>query len=296
MKNLRGFNLDAGKWEPSFLKPWNANLIRFGININKGLQPLEDLDWFLEALDREGLKHLVIPVLYGDRFENGDDPMFYDSSDLEVVKITWRSLAFKYKGHPRIAAFDLWNEPAHRSSMGRLFRWNRVVAILIEAIRAIDPERGIIIEPLHGKLSELKNLVVIRKPKIWYSPHMYVPQIYTHQGRLQSGVDKPIAWNDRIKFRALRALKGVSRWQALAKAKIFIGEFSATRWADGAEKYLKTCIDYFEANNWPWCYHTLWASNFPTNPEKPHQPWDPNAEPNPQRKEVLLKALRANGS
>lgn len=36
---------------------------------------------------------------------------------------------------------------------------------------------------------------------------------------------------------------------------IYIGEFSAPRWAPGAAMYLADCISLFEEYNWDWSYH-----------------------------------------
>jgi hypothetical protein len=40
---------------------------------------------------------------------------------------------------------------------------------------------------------------------------------------------------------------------------IYIGEFSAIRWApdNGAQRYLKDVIEIFEENNWSWAYHAF---------------------------------------
>ncbi|MCE5215624.1 glycosyl hydrolase family 5, partial [bacterium] len=40
---------------------------------------------------------------------------------------------------------------------------------------------------------------------------------------------------------------------------IFVGEFSAIRWApgDSALNYLRDCIDLFEEHGWDWTYHAF---------------------------------------
>ena len=40
-------------------------------------------------------------------------------------------------------------------------------------------------------------------------------------------------------------------------ARIYVGEFSASIWADGAENYLRDCIDLFAEYGWDWTYHAF---------------------------------------
>jgi hypothetical protein len=62
---------------------------------------------------------------------------------------------------------------------------------------------------------------------------------------------------DRARLEA--ALKPVVDFQKACGARIYIGEFSAIRWAPdaGAQRYLKDVIDIFEANGWDWTYHAF---------------------------------------
>ncbi len=40
-------------------------------------------------------------------------------------------------------------------------------------------------------------------------------------------------------------------------ARIFVGEFSAIAWAEGADRYLRDCIELFDEQGWDWCYHAF---------------------------------------
>ena len=40
-------------------------------------------------------------------------------------------------------------------------------------------------------------------------------------------------------------------------ARIYVGEFSASVWATGAENYLADCIALFNEYGWDWTYHAL---------------------------------------
>ena len=54
-------------------------------------------------------------------------------------------------------------------------------------------------------------------------------------------------------------LQPVVDFQRKYGVHIYIGEFSAIRWApgDSAYRYLKDLIDVFETNGWDWSYHAF---------------------------------------
>jgi hypothetical protein len=54
-------------------------------------------------------------------------------------------------------------------------------------------------------------------------------------------------------------LQPVVDFQKKHNAKIYIGEFSAARWApgDSAYNYLKDVIELFEEYGWDWTYHAF---------------------------------------
>ncbi len=51
--------------------------------------------------------------------------------------------------------------------------------------------------------------------------------------------------------------ESVREFQLAYNVHIYVGEFSAIRWAPGAAKYLSDCIDLFEEYNWDWTYHAF---------------------------------------
>ena len=56
-----------------------------------------------------------------------------------------------------------------------------------------------------------------------------------------------------------KATLPVIEFQKKYAARIFVGEFSAVRWApDGsAYRYIKDCIELFEEYKWDWTYHAF---------------------------------------
>ncbi len=96
-----------------------------------------------------------------------------------------------------------------------------------------------------------------------YSVHMYVPHTFTHQGVGRPGqpVDYPGLVDGKPYDKAAleAALKPTIDFQKRYNVAIYIGEFSAIRWApgDSAYRYLKDVIDIFEAHGWDWSYHAF---------------------------------------
>jgi hypothetical protein len=92
---------------------------------------------------------------------------------------------------------------------------------------------------------------------------MYMPGEFTHQGVHRKG--PPVAYPGQIagrlwdKAQVQRALQPVVDFQKRYNVHIFVGEFSAIRWApDGSAcRYLTDLIDVFEANGWDWTYHAF---------------------------------------
>jgi hypothetical protein len=92
-----------------------------------------------------------------------------------------------------------------------------------------------------------------------YQVHVYEPHEFSHQGvgGRPIGPKWPApekGWTpDYLRDR----LRPVREFEARHGAKIYVGEFSAATWAEGAENYLRDCIDLFEEYGWDWTYHAF---------------------------------------
>jgi endoglucanase len=92
---------------------------------------------------------------------------------------------------------------------------------------------------------------------------MYAPHEFTHQGVYGQGKEfiYPGLINGKQwdKAKLEQALQPVVDFQKKHGVHIYIGEFSAIRWApdNSAYRYLKDVIDIYEANGWDWSYHAF---------------------------------------
>ena len=99
---------------------------------------------------------------------------------------------------------------------------------------------------------------------------MYLPHEFTHQGIPMDGKSSIKLTSDILvrypgniagtfvdKAALRRLLSPVREFQLANNARIFVGEFSAIRWAPGAARYLDDCISIFEEYGWDWAYHAF---------------------------------------
>jgi endoglucanase len=94
----------------------------------------------------------------------------------------WRQIATRYKGLPPAVVYEILNEPT-----GALTAevWNPILARAIAEIRAIDPDRTLIVEGAHwASARDLRDTLQlpVGDPHLVASFHMYAPMYFTHQG------------------------------------------------------------------------------------------------------------------
>lgn len=297
------------------LRSWGANLIRWQLirnwhKANDNQDPEEYLAWVRaripetkKVLDKaQELGMMVVVDLHvapGGRNNGGIMNMFDNDVFADTFEKAWISLATALKGHPAIYAYDLINEPTQAKKpskydyLGLQFR-------VAKTVRAIDPVTPILIESNEwDSPTAFEYLSPIPLENIIYQAHMYSPGAYTHQNVAKRPPAKHAYPNSEKKWDKeflRRALQNVREFQLRHGARIYIGEFSAARWAEGAELYLRDCIELFEEYGWDWSYHafresTTWCVEHVAAPrnERPVR-----AKEDTPRKKALLKGFKLN--
>jgi hypothetical protein len=264
---------------------WNANLIRWQLIRREKIENPLDLAayerWLQSALkqfdaalplcQRYGLRvvlDLHSPpgggVVSGAGYAGSDHGLFTDEACQRKFIEVWQQMARRYKNAQAIWAYDLANEPVESAAAEDLADWQELAGRVAMAIRAIDPQRAIIVEPPQwGSPQGLRELRPLAVPNVVYSVHMYLPTAFTHQGVFGSGKAyrypgeiEGKKWN---KAELEAALKPAVDFQRKYGVQIYLGEFSAIRWAPegSACRYLKDLIDIFESHGWDWSYHAF---------------------------------------
>lgn len=265
-------------------RDWEANLIRWQlIRHGRPGQPssLDDYDTWLEAeltrldvalpLCQEYGLYVVVDLhsppggkATVSGYVGSDDRLFTDPACQERFVRLWERIATRYKDVRPIWGYDLANEPVEDFVEEGCEDWQALAERAARAIRAIDATRAIIVEPASwGGPGGLSDLVPLSVSNVVYSVHMYIPHAFTHQG--VHGTGPPYQYPGMIegkpwdKAQLEAALQPVIEFQRAYGVHIYIGEFSAIRWApdDSAYRYLSDLIAIFEAHDWDWSYHAF---------------------------------------
>jgi hypothetical protein len=215
-------------------------------------------------------KYNIYIIPSGDNVVGRNIDIFYNEGDGEgynqTLKQLWQYISTNFGKHPKLLAYDLLNEPSRPGEKQHYL--SKVLPELISIIRAIDTNTYIIVEPPPFSLPDqgFSSLQPINDPKAVYSFHWYYPHTYTHQG-LADYPELTEAYPGQFKVfpdstyeswdinRMRQYVSAVRNFQLNNNAIIWVGEFSAIRWAKGAAKWIQDSIDVFEGYGWSWAYH-----------------------------------------
>jgi hypothetical protein len=263
---------------------WNANLIRWQL-IRYGpaaqIRTAAQYDEWLEGALRRLDAALPLCEKYGVRvvldlhspfggaptssgYVGTDTGLFTNRAAQDQFVADWERMARRYRDNPVIWGYDLANEPVEDEVAEGCDDWQALATRAARAVRAADARHAIIVEPTPwGGPEGLENLEPLPVPGVVYSVHMYLPHQFTHQGVQggETGIVYPGMIGGKLWDKAAlrRALQPVRDWQRDYGVQIYLGEFSAIRWApnDSAYRYLKDCIELFEEFGWDWSYHAF---------------------------------------
>ncbi len=260
------------------LGTWKANAVRYPLEWLAGAststqeeyevwleEALTNFDALIPSFEAAGIK--VVLNLYSPPGGFSNTPSCSNSHKMlceqwaqDLFIASWEKIATRYAGNTTIYGFDLANEPGFRKAVPGLKSWNELADTTVQAIRAIDSTRHIIIEPPFGDIFRLSQLTPLPYDNLSYSPHFYYPLQFQYQGmgKNKIGMKYPSA---KINKKLMEArLKHVIKFaKANPGARMYIGEFSAVRWAPGKSSYnyLKDALSIFEKYGWDWTYHAF---------------------------------------
>ena len=296
------------------LKEWGATLLRYqivgdfgGVGQDRDLAKYDR--WVNGKLDH--LESTVIPLARkyglkvvvdvhnppGGRLPNKDWRMYYEPKYAEHFVALWQRIAARFAKHGDVIyGYDLDNEPVQTDKAASDCDYWSVQRRAAEAVRAVDPTTPIVVESnAWDSPDAFRYLSALDMDNVIYQVHMYVPGEFTHQGVHGSpvGVAYPNAKKGWDRAYLKKVLEPVRAFEKRHGAKIYVGEFSAIAWADGADRYLADCISIFREYGWDWTYHAFreW-----TGWSVEHETASPKARPVPAadtpRKRVLLDGLK----
>ena len=263
------------------LRDWGANLLRYQMNggpkFESGTREaylansygpwlqgkLDHLDQVvLPMAEKYGIQVVVDlhtpPGAGGSGGNNSNALMLNDDVFKEYFIELWRGIATRFKGRRNIYGYDLVNELNHNGHV----KWDywTLQSLAAEAVRAIDPDVTIIMESngcdSHDAYRYLSPLAM---DNVIYQVHMYTPGAFTHQGvnGKATGYVYPDAERGWDRAYLENCFRYVKEFERRHRAKIYIGEFSAIAWGEGAENWLADWIGVMNSNRWDWSYHAF---------------------------------------
>ncbi|MCR4413704.1 MAG: glycoside hydrolase family 5 protein [Thermoguttaceae bacterium] len=226
---------------------------------------LAHIDRLLPVCEELGIQVLIdLHTPPGGRDDANECRMFKEARFQQAFLDVWEKIPRRYRGKKTVWGYDLVNEPVEGVVADGLLDWRALAEKVARRVRELDPEHAIIVEPAPwGSPEALDWFEPLDVPGVVYSVHMYQPHQFTHQGIYgnPTGVRYPGMVEGRMwdKAELRRRLEPVASYQRDYNVPIYIGEFSAIRWApgDSAYQYLRDLIEIFEEHGWDWAYHAF---------------------------------------
>lgn len=229
----------------------------------------------------------ILPVVVGIRngpgrnemMPNHDDTLFdtniYNSEPARLAYLKMlRDTVSRFADYDNIIAWEPMVEPTPQFYFGDEFLyedesvippmpqglswWNDLAERSIEAIRTVDPDVTIVLEPIaYGGVPGFIGWQPFADDNIVYSLHQYDPFEYTHQ--FQSTVEDPYIeypYFSDIEVAQIDAdwfndyFEPVITFQETYDVPIFVGEWGIIRWIPNGEQFLDDQLAEFEQHGW----------------------------------------------
>jgi endoglucanase len=171
----------------------------------------------------------------------------------------WEEIGAYFAGFGERVCFELLNEPHPPLDAGR---WNALLAEALAAVRASNPERTVLVGPVHwSTVGALDSLRLPDDGALVATVHCYSPFRFTHQGAswiAGAGSWRGTRWGteaDRTRVR--EELGGAAAWARAAGVPLFLGEFGTLETAPLGDRAAWTrCVrETAESLGIGWC---LW--------------------------------------
>ena len=261
------------------------------------------LDYLADNVLGWARKHGMMVVVDMHMFPKGPKESVFDDDELfEAFRDVWKTVAERLKGNEDVIyGYDIINEPGQTKPMK--YGYFGLQELVAREIRAIDPKTTIVMESASACGPHAYSYMnALDMDNVIYQVHVYQPLSYTHQGlgkaySGRSAYPRPagngLCAIDKEYLR--KVIEPVRKFQREHKCRIYVGEFSAAAWAEGAAQYLEDSISLFEEYGWDWTYHafreaTVWSVEHEAT-DSAHRR---KAESDTDRKKVLLKGFSKN--
>ena len=270
------------------------NLLGNGINLGNALDAPKEGDWgvtlqpeYFTLIKAGGFSHVRVPIRWSthalDTAPYTIEPAFLERVDWAVQNASgqslpvilnmhhyeelekspdqhkarfiamWKQIAQHFKNAPDSVAFEIYNEP---SAAMDAERWNSMLQEALKEIRAVNPDRIVIIGPTQWNgISALPSLTLpANDQNLIVTVHYYDPFHFTHQGASWAGAESKswlgTKWTDSKEERSKieQDFDKAYAWGTANRRPVYLGEFGAYEQADMDSRALWTKAVREEAN------------------------------------------------
>lgn len=217
---------------------------------------------------------------------NQEAPMFWKSVDeRNNVKLYVEQMAKEFASRgDELIAFEVLSEPLVRFTGGQALpqEWHQMMLDNIDVIRRYS-NKWIVVTPGIGGIPQgYTNFTPLSDKRIVYGTHMYEPWSFTLQGvpgggAVGSTYPGYIGLTNWDKTQIANTFKPLRDFQTRYQVPVWIGEFSAARWAKGSNQFLLDVISLSNSYGWGWAYFNMggfhgWDPDFDSNYPTPSTP------------------------
>jgi endoglucanase len=246
---------------------WSAHALRsapYTVNI-------EFLDRIDEVVHMALKNHLMV-VLNMHHYEELDANV--DAEHKRFIAI-WRQIADHFKKLPDEVAFEIYNEPCKSIDENK---WNQLMAEALLEIRRTNPERIVVVGPVHwNNVHNLTSLVLPNSDhRLIATIHYYEPFHFTHQGASWAGPESEkwlgttwTASSDEVKSVAAD-FDIAAQWATEHERPVYLGEFGAFSKAemDSRVRWTRAVLDAARKRSFSAAYWEFGSGFGIYNPER----------------------------
>jgi len=192
--------------------------------------------------------------------------LYEDENIQEAYLNMLRDFVGRFANRPEIIAWEPLVEPALDYFLTEedspypdaTMLWNDLAQRMIAAIRDLDSERPILIEPVNwGGTDGFLLLNHFEDDNILYSLHTYEPFAFSHQ-QAKPYFSYPGTFDGEYFDQAAldMLLAPVDEFQEKYNVPIVVGEWGGIRWLPGIEQYITDQLTLFDKRGWSWFWYS----------------------------------------
>lgn len=211
------------------------------------------VDHILDVAEKNRL-NVVLNIHHFDELDKDPD------KHIDHFMKLWTQIATHYKNRPASVYFELNNEPHDKLDDKQ---WNKILVKGLEAVRASNPTRPVIIGPAFWNgIWALPKLTLPKDENLIVTVHCYNPFEFTHQGatwtdpKVRNIKDRRWEGNDKELTAMRKELDIAADYGRKNNRPIYLGEFGAFEKAplESRVTWTSSIARSAEARGFSWAY------------------------------------------